>query len=298
METLYTWGLELIHRVQAWRSPALDLAFRSITFLGNEGFYLLILPLLYWCIEARLGFRLGLLFFVSGYLNLAFKELLAQPRPADLEQGINLIKETGYGLPSGHAQSAVVLWGFLAYAGKKRWLWAPAAALMVLIGFSRVYLGVHFPTDVLGGWLIGAVLLGAAVLILHFTAGRRSRLPRWAWLVGVSLLAAGSIAVLPSKDTVSMIAAFWGFVAGYLLLSGTAAADTAGSILQRLLRFPAGLVVLLGLYLGLKALLPAEGQPLYLLFRFVRYALIGFWAGYGAPWLFRLLGLARRSVSR
>jgi hypothetical protein len=68
--------------------------------------------------------------------------------------------------------------------------------------------------------------------------------------------------------------------------------------LQRLLRFPAGLVVLLGLYLGLKALLPAEGQPLYLLFRFVRYALIGFWAGYGAPWLFRLLGLARRSVSR
>ena len=298
METLYTWGLELIHRVQVWRSPALDLAFRSITFLGNEGFYLLILPLLYWCIEARLGFRLSLLFFVSGYLNLALKELLAQPRPADLEQGINLIKETGYGLPSGHAQSAVVLWGFLAYAGKKRWLWAPAAALMVLIGFSRVYLGVHFPTDVLGGWLIGAVLLGAAVLILHFTAGRRARLPRWAWLIVASLLAAGGIAVLPSKDTVSMIAAFWGFVAGYLLLSGTAAADTAGSILQRLLRFPAGLVVLLGLYLGLKALLPAEGQPLYLLFRFVRYALIGFWAGYGAPWLFRLLGLARRGVSR
>jgi hypothetical protein len=54
------------------------------------------------------------------------------------------------------------------------------------------------------------------------------------------------------------------------------------------------LVVLLGLYLGLKALLPAEGEPLYLLFRFVRYALIGFWAGYGAPRLFRLLGLARR----
>ncbi len=298
METIYTWGLELIHGVQAWRSPALDLTFRGITFLGNEGFYLLILPLLYWCIEARLGFRLGLLFFASGYLNLALKELLAQPRPADLEPGINLIKEGGYGLPSGHAQSAVVLWGFLAYAGRKLWLWAPAAALMALIGFSRIYLGVHFPTDVLGGWLIGAVLLGAAVLILHFAAGKRLRLPRWLWLLAASLLAAGGIAVLRSKDTVSMIAAFWGFVVGYLLLSGTAAADTAGGVWQRLFRFPAGLVVLLGLYLGLKALLPEEGQHLYLVFRFVRYALIGFWAGYGAPWLFRLLGLSRRAASR
>jgi undecaprenyl-diphosphatase len=298
METLYALGFELIHGVQAWRSPALDLAFRGITFLGNEEFYLLILPLLYWCIEARLGFRLGLLFFVSGYLNLALKELLAQPRPADLEPGINLIKESGYGLPSGHAQSAVVLWGFLAYAGRKRWLWAPAAALMALIGFSRVYLGVHFPTDVLGGWLIGAVLLGAAVLILHFTAGRRLRLPRWPWLAGASLLAAASLAVLATKDTLSVVAAFWGFVAGYLLLSRTAAVDTAGGILQRLLRLPAGLVVLLGLYLGLKALLPAEGQPLHLLFRFARYALVGFWVAFGAPWLFRLLGLVRRSGSR
>jgi membrane-associated phospholipid phosphatase len=298
METLYTWGLELIHSVQAWRSPALDIAFRSITFLGNEEFYLLILPLLYWCIEARLGFRLGLLFFASGYLNLALKELLAQPRPADLEPGINLIKETGYGLPSGHAQSAVVMWGLLAYSGRKRWLWAPAAAMMLLIGFSRVYLGVHFPTDVLGGWLIGAVLLGAAVLLLRLTAGRRIRVPRWAWLAGASLLAAGSIVVLPSKDTVSVIAAFWGFVVGYLLLSRTSAVDTAGSILQRLLRLPAGLAVLLGLYLGLKALFPAEGQHLYLVFRFVRYALIGFWAAFGAPWLFRLIGLARRTVSR
>jgi membrane-associated phospholipid phosphatase len=297
VETIHAWGLELIHGVQAWRSPALDLVFRGITFLGNEQAYLLFLPILYWCIEARLGFRLGLLFFVSGYLNFALKELLAQPRPADLEPGINLIKESGYGLPSGHAQSAVVLWGFLAHAGRKRWLWAPAVALMLLIGFSRIYLGVHFPTDVLGGWLIGAVLLGAAVLILHFTTGRRLRLPRWVWLIAAGLLAAGGIAVRPSRDTVSVIAAFWGFVTGYLLLCGAGAEDMAGSFLQRLARFPAGLVVMLGLYLGLKALLPEEGEPLYLPFRFARYALIGFWASYGAPRLFRLLGLTRRGAS-
>ncbi len=297
MEAILTWGLELIHRVQTWRSPVLDLVFRSITFLGNEQAYLLILPILYWCVEARLGFRLGLLFFVSGYLNFALKELLAQPRPGDLEPGINLIKESGYGLPSGHAQSAVVLWGFLAHAGRKRWLWAPAAALMLLIGFSRIYLGVHFPTDVLGGWLIGAVLLGAAVLILRFTAGRPG-LPYWAWLIAAGLLAAGGIAALPSEGSIAVIAASWGFVTGYLLLSAAGAADMAGGFLQRLLRFPAGLAVMLALYLGLKALLPEKGQPLYLLLRFLRYALVGFWVSYGAPRLFRLLGLTRRGASR
>jgi membrane-associated phospholipid phosphatase len=294
MEAIHAWGLELIRQAQSVRSPALDLAFRGITFLGNEEFFLLLFPFLYWCIDSRLGFRLGVLFFVSGYLNFALKSLLAQPRPFELVPGINLVQETGYGLPSGHAQSAVLLWGLLTHAGRKRWLWAPASALMLLIGFSRVYLGVHFPTDVLAGWLIGAVLLGAAVLLPHLTAGARIRLPRWVWLAAMSLLAAVSLLALATKDTVSVIAAFWGFVAGYALLSRSPAADASGSILQRLLRLPAGLVVLLGLYLGLKALFPAEGQPLYLVFRFLRYALIGFWAGYGAPWLFRLLGLAGR----
>jgi membrane-associated phospholipid phosphatase len=294
MEAIHAWGLELIRQAQSVRSPALDLAFRLITFLGNEEFFLLLFPFLYWCIDSRLGFRLGVLFFVSGYLNFALKSLLAQPRPFELEPGINLIQETGYGLPSGHAQSAVLLWGMLAHAGRKRWLWAPAAVLMLLIGFSRVYLGVHFPTDVLAGWLIGAALLGSPVLLLRLTAGTRIRLPRWVWLAGVSLLAAVSLLALATKDTVAVIAAFWGFVVGYALLTRTPAADASGSVLQRALRLPAGLVVLLGLYVGLTALFPAEGQPLYLVFRFLRYALIGFWAGCGAPWLFRLLGLAGR----
>jgi membrane-associated phospholipid phosphatase len=293
MEAIYVWGLRLIHQVQSVRSPALDLVFRGLTFLGNEQFYLVLFPFLYWCIDSRLGFRLGLLFFVSGYLNFALKSLWAQPRPFDLEPGINLITESGYGLPSGHAQSAVVLWGLLAHAGRRRWLWAPAAALMVLIGFSRIYLGVHFPTDVLAGWLIGAALLGLALALLRLAAAGR-RVSRWAWLGGATLLAAASLLALSTKDTVSVIATFWGFVAGYLLLSGTQAAEMSGSWWQRLLRLPAGLAVLLGFYLGLKALFPGEGQPLYLVFRFVRYAAVGFWAGYGAPWLFRLLGLSRQ----
>jgi membrane-associated phospholipid phosphatase len=293
MEAIHAWGLELIHRVQAFRAPSLDLAFRAITFLGNEEFFLLMFPFLYWCLDSRLGFRLGVLFFVSGYLNFALKGILAQPRPFDLEAGINLIRETGYGLPSGHAQSAVVLWGLLAHAGRRRWLWTPAAALMLLIGFSRVYLGVHFPTDVLAGWLIGAALLGAAILVLRTSAAARLRAPRWAWAAGVSLLAAVSLLALATKDTVSVIAAFWGFVLGYVLLAASPAADVSGGVLQRLLRLPAGLAVLLGLYLGLKALFPREGQPGFLAMRFVRYGLTGFWAGWGAPWLFHLLGLAR-----
>ena len=72
--------------------------------------------------------------------------------------------------------------------------------------------------------------------------------------------------------------------------------DAAGTVCQRAVRFLVGIVGLLILYLGLKAIFPGEGEPLYLALRFVRYCLVGLWAGLGAPWLFRKLGLASAPV--
>lgn len=68
-------------------------------------------------------------------------------------------REVGYGLPSGHAQHTLVEWGVIAAWVHRRWFSVLAVALVASIGFSRIWLGVHFPTDVLGGWLLGAVLL-------------------------------------------------------------------------------------------------------------------------------------------
>ena len=283
---------------------------QGLTFLGDEEFFLLLFPFLYWCLDSRLGLRLAVLFFLSGYLNYILKQALARPRPFELAPGINLIEESGYGLPSGHAQGAVVLWGLLALHGRRRWLWAPAVALMLAVGLSRVYLGVHFPTDVLGGWLAGAAVLAASAWALRrLTASshadrrhavrnlpaRPQRLPWWAWILVACLLAGAALAALPGKDTVAMIAAVWGFGVGYILLRRFFPGGEAGTLIQRLLRLPPGLAVLLGLYLGLKALFPPEGQALYLPLRFVGYALVGAWGALGAPLLFRSIGLTART---
>jgi undecaprenyl-diphosphatase len=292
---------------------------KGFSFLGNEAFFVLLFPCLYWCLDSRLGLRLAVVYFLSGYLNHALKHAFAQPRPADLAPGIALVDTSGYGLPSGHAQGAVVLWGLLALhgilRGAKRWIWVPAALLMLAIGLSRVYLGVHFPTDVLAGWAVGAVVLGVAAWVLRRLpawepdpgpalrqAGARCpaparRLPWWARIPATALLGAAAVALLPEKDSVAMVAGIWGFVTGHILRRRHLRGGEEATAARRLLRLPAGLAVLLGLYLGLKSLFPVEGQALYLPLRFARYFLVGAWTALGAPFLFRWIGLARPDQS-
>jgi undecaprenyl-diphosphatase len=93
-----------------------------------------------------------------------------------------------------------------------------------------------------------------------------------------------------------MVAGMLGFLVGHFLRRGLWPGGEEGSPLRRLLRLPAGLVVLLGLYLGLKRHFPVQGQAMYLPLRFVRYLLAGGWAALGAPLLFRWIGLARLSA--
>ncbi len=314
----------MIRRLQSFRGPALDLAMKGFSFLGNEAFFVLLFPFLCWCLDSRLGLRLAVVYFLSGFLNSALKQSLAEPRPEVLAPGIALVQASGYGLPSGHAQGAVVLWGLLAlhavlrgararYCGARLWIWAPAALLMLAIGLSRVYLGVHFPTDVLAGWAVGAVVLGAAAAVLRrlpqsalqarpaVQAGttpapvrpRARKSPWWVWIPIAGLLGAAALAFRPEKESVAMVAAIWGFLTGHLLLRRYWSGGEEGTVAQRLLRLPAGLAVLLGLYLGLKRVFPAEGQALYLPLRFLRYVLVGAWVALGAPLLFRRLGLGR-----
>ncbi|MBN2553908.1 MAG: phosphatase PAP2 family protein [Spirochaetales bacterium] len=286
-----SWGIDVIAGMQSRGGPLLDGFFRGITFLGNEEFYLLLFPLFFWCLDARLGSKLVYLLLVGGLVNYVLKDVIAQPRPFFFQPGINMVEAGGYGLPSGHAQMAVVIWGCLALELGKRWAWLAALVLVPLIGVSRVYLGVHFPTDVLAGWAVGAVIL---VLVVRIGPGVAR------WIGGLSLPAAllliGGLSILAllldhSKDMVSSVAAFWGFALGHLFLSRSFSQDTTGSLWRRIARFPIGLAGLAAVYIGLKALFPAEGESLYLVFRFARYALLGLWIGLAAPLLFRLLRL-------
>jgi membrane-associated phospholipid phosphatase len=291
MSDVLQWGLDFIVAVQEFRGPVLDGVFRTITFLGDEEFYLLLLPLLFWSINVRKGAHLGIVLMLSVYLNTVLKDWFQQGRPFDYDPSVKVIDEEGYGLPSGHAQWGVVVWGMLASWARKTWAWVAVVTVMILIGFSRVYLGVHFPTQVLTGWAIGAVSLGLYLIVyadvekwlIELRLGQQIAL---ALVVPLALLLAH-----PVKHTVTATATLVGLGVGLALAQGRVVLDAGGPWRQRAARFLIGVVVLFGVFFGLKAVFPDEGESLYLALRFVRYGFVGMWASLGAPWLFGLLGL-------
>lgn len=292
MNPIFQWGLDIIHAVQRVHGPVLDAVFKSVTALGSKDFYFLLFPLLLWSIDFAIGARLAAVFLLSTYVNFALKDLLQLPRPFILDPSVRRYDVEGYGMPSGHAQLSVVIWGTIAHAFRRTWGWVLAAVLAVLIGLSRIYLGVHFPTDVLAGWLIGALLLAAYIVL-------RPRLE--AWLKGkglgtqLALVVALSLVLLllhATEDTTSLMGILLGAGVGIALLLRCFEYHAGGPVWKKAVRFLLGIAVLLALRFGLKAILPQTGGLLEMLADFVRYAILGLWAGFGAPWSFRKLRLA------
>ena len=291
-EDILDWGIDVVLWFQQF-SPALDLPFKSLTFLGNLEFFLILMPLIYWCVDRRMGARLLILFLISAYINSVAKVMADQPRPFQYDSRVKALVHAGDGgLPSGHTQSAVVVWGYLASRAGRRMLWILAGFLMIAIPMSRLYLGVHFPTDLLGGYILGILLL---VLYFQFV------LKVEAWLIQKGLLwQFGLAVVLPilficvnpkgSIDALNAGSVLLGFAPGIILERRWIRFCSKGRPLRRILRFIPGFIVLIGIWMGLR--IAFAGMEPVALFRVVRYALVGLWCTLGAPWLFVRLRLA------
>jgi membrane-associated phospholipid phosphatase len=294
MDTIFQWGLNFIIMIQQIDTPLLDSFFRAITLLGDELFYLLLFSFLLWCVDFYLGIRVGIIFLLSVYVNTGVKEIFQQPRPFDILPEIQKVYASGYGFPSGHAQSSLVVWGSIAYWKKQTWIRNLSVLLILLIGFSRIYLGVHFPTDILGGWLFGGLILGLSYFIflkikLDFIQGNMIFK-----IIGITLFPMILLQIQSSPDIISSVAALTGVGYGLLFFSSSIEGIRPGNWLQRLISFLVGVIGIGILYLGLKLILPSEGQSFYQLSRFFRYLLLGIWISFGAPWLFIRMGLARQ----
>lgn len=297
MDTIFQWGLDFIIMVQQIDTPMLDSFFRAITSLGDELFYLLLFPFLLWCVDFYLGIRVGIIFLLSVYVNSGLKEIFQQPRPFEILPEIQKVQASGYGFPSGHAQSSLVVWGSIACWEKQTWLRTISVLLILLIGFSRIYLGVHFPTDILGGWLSGGLILGLSYFIfLKIKLGsiQKNMILK---IVGITLFPIILLQFQSSPDIISSAAALTGVGYGLLLFHSFIGGMRPGNWFKRLISFLVGVVGIGIIYLGLKFILPSEGQPFYQLSRFFRYLLLGMWISFGAPRLFIQTGLARQIVS-
>lgn len=290
MQDILEWGYELIIWLQQF-SPTLDPFFQMVTALGAEDVFLLLLPLVFWCLDKRRGASLSLFLFASAYINYSFKALFDQPRPSPDRVSV-LAQEASPGLPSGHSQNSIIVYGYLAAYARRPWAWVAAALIAFLVGLSRVYLGVHFPSDVLAGWSLGVALL-VLYLPLESRAERRPISQFWPHkLVLAILLPLALFLVYANEDSAQLMGAFAGTLVGLLVERRWVNFSTQGSKSQKALRFLAGIIVVVAIWAGAKAIFPDQPTGIALAFRFVRYGLLGIWASLGAPWLFVRLGLA------
>lgn len=166
---------EFIHGL---RSPALTEIMLLLTELGDRTGYIIagsLLLLFFYFRYRSLIFPLqtGLVLIVAGGLNRWLKALIERPRP----EANSLLQESSLSFPSGHAMGSVAFYGFLIYLTWRlspkspllRWGISTLLLLLILaIGFSRVYLGVHYPSDVLAGYAAGAACLFIFIAIFSY----------------------------------------------------------------------------------------------------------------------------------
>ena len=102
-------------------SPGLDGFMEAVTFLGTIEFYILFIPLLYWCVDQKLGLRVLFILILTAFPASSFKQLLHEPRPYWLGGVKALADEASYGIPSSHASNTLAVWGLIASTLKKSW---------------------------------------------------------------------------------------------------------------------------------------------------------------------------------
>lgn len=291
MEGVLNWGLDVIRVIQTISSPALTQVMQVLTLVGSEYFYLLFLPILFWCIDEKYGVRFGLIFLFSSFVNSWLKLVFAQPRPFDLDSSLGLSHESSYGLPSGHAQGTSTFWGLLAPKFRRPWGLLLAIAVPLLVSFTRLYLGVHFPTDIFLG-----LALGWGFALTSYVLGDRLAAIIASWNFRIKILVVAALALLMnalSMSDTSMSGVFFGTAIGAIFLFEKLSFNaSSGTMARKAARFGLGLIVLVTIYVAGKLLSPGSDSPAYALVRFVRYGLLGVWVSLGAPWLFLKLKLA------
>lgn len=156
--------MQFLYLLEKIRFPLLDEFMLLITQLGEETAFLAAALIVFWCVDKNRGYYLMAVGFVGTIFNQFLKLLCRVPRPWVLDPQFQPVEgsveaATGYSFPSGHSQSAVGTFGVLARTSKQKVLRAMFLTIAILVPFSRMYLGVHTPADVLVGSLCAVALI-------------------------------------------------------------------------------------------------------------------------------------------
>lgn len=292
--------IEIIKWLQNLRSNVLDHLFEYITMFGEEMVIILVLGFVYWSLNKEKGKRLAVIVFISMGINSLLKIVFGRLRPFQVDSEIiNLRPETSqsYAMPSGHTQGASTVFFGLAYFFKKKYLWIIAVIITILVGISRMYIGVHYLSDVIVGGLLGLLMVISIDYLLNRIKNQKSI---YLTLIVISIVALivmmiinGIQATSPSEiyqelEVMSkMFGTLLGFGLGVLFEEKYVNFHNHRNMTKNAIRFVVGIGFILIIRIGLKAIFGFIVDPddlggtllpafIALFFDYIRYGVMVF----------------------
>ena len=297
--------MSFLYFLEKIRLPGLNELMLAVTTLGEETAFLVIALIVFWCVDKRKGYYIMAVGFLGTMANQFLKLLCRVPRPWVLDPDFTILEQAreaakGYSFPSGHTQTAVGTFGCIAATTQKRWLKTVCIVLMILVPFSRMYVGVHTPSDV----LVGAGMALALVWLLKMVVFREDgRAMKGLIAVMIALAVAFMLFVelyhFPADMDAHNLES--GYKNAYTLLGCLIGVAIVYVVDKKWLDFPVEaawwvqilkIIVGLGLVLAVKSGLKAPLEALFaghMAARAVRYFLIVIVAGVLWPMSFRQL---------
>ncbi|MBQ5992638.1 MAG: phosphatase PAP2 family protein [Clostridia bacterium] len=271
----------------------------NLSAFGEQLLLVVIMGFLYWGLNKEFGKYVGLNVLMVNVWNPMIKNVVLRLRPymvTDTIKPLRLVDEgadpmdvaaQGYSFPSGHSSNAVTVYGSLAVHEKKRkLLWVVAVVLPLLVGFSRVFVGVHYPTDVLCGWLLGIVVITLVPWL------RRVIKNRWLFYGVLLLTAVPGFFFCKTNDYFSSLGMLVGFIFAEPFEEKFVKFENTSNIFRCILRTVGGGLIYFGLNEVLKLPFPKElldaGNVVSQLIRVLRYAAVIFTVIGVYPMLFKL----------
>lgn len=275
-------GTGLIELLQSL-PPAFDKIFLILTTLGEDFVFTALIAAGYWCLNKKAAVIAVYVLLLSGYLNFFLKLGLRMERPPP-EYRIVGKEEITYGFPSGHTQNVVTFWSWIWLNIRRVWMALVSITVISVVGLSRIYLGVHYPIDVIGG-----IMIGVLFSVLSFKLGRmismrfkdpygllNRAVPILAiFLFVVSYLISPDIA--RGGDHSATLGPLLGMPIGVMLEMKYVNFSTEVSPRTKILRVLIGFGFVIGLMLGLPKILPG----------IIRWAIITFAAAFLVPLIFK-----------
>jgi undecaprenyl-diphosphatase len=174
-------SMDILKALASLRNPVLDKLMQGVTYLGEELVFMAVALILFWCVDKWKGYFILAVGFIGTILNQFLKLAFRVPRPWVRDPSFQIVESArngagGYSFPSGHTQNAVGTFGGIARGTKKTWLRVVLIVLSCLIAFSRMYLGVHYPSDILCGAMLG-IVFAIIIFFLYKKAAKRLALP-------------------------------------------------------------------------------------------------------------------------